>query len=165
MNINTEFQNFLPITPEQKLGLEQQILSDGKIINPLIIGKYPKDGGFAEELIDGHCRYEIAQKNKLPYKTETLNFENIEEVYKWIFKQQKNKRNWNEWMEYEALQKLKEKLLEIGKEKQIRKPNSVLAIIAKTGKLLPCFNVSFCFSFPISNNFSLSFCTASYSRH
>jgi len=35
-------------------------------------------------------------------------------------------------MEYEALQKLKEKLLEIGKEKQIRKPNSVLAIIAKT---------------------------------
>jgi len=35
-------------------------------------------------------------------------------------------------MEYEAVQKLKEKLLEIGKEKQIRKPNSVLEIIAKT---------------------------------
>ena len=116
MNINSEFKNFLPITPEQKFGLEQQILSDGKIINPLIIGKYPKDGGFAEELIDGHCRYEIAQKNKLPYKTETLNFENIEDVYRWIFKQQKNKRNWNEWMEYEAVQKLKEKLFEIGKK-------------------------------------------------
>ena len=35
-------------------------------------------------------------------------------------------------MEYEAVQKLKEKLLEIGKEKQIRKPNSVLPIIGKT---------------------------------
>ena len=132
MNINPEFKNFLPITPEQMLGLEQQILSDGKIINPLIIGKYPKDGGSVEELIDGHCRYEIAKKNKLSYKTETLNFENIEEVYKWMFKQQKNKRNWNEWMEYEAVQKLKEKLLEIGKEKQIRKPNFVLSTVDKT---------------------------------
>jgi len=35
-------------------------------------------------------------------------------------------------MEYEAVQKLKEKLLEIGKEKQIRKPNSVLPIMGKT---------------------------------
>ena len=130
MNINSEFQNFLPIPPEQKLGLEQQILSDGKILHPLIIGKYPKDGGFTEELIDGHCRYEIAQKNKLLYKTETLNFENIEEVYKWIFKQQKNKRNWNEWMEYEAVQKLKEKLLEIGKETQGQRTD-LLPIIGK----------------------------------
>ena len=98
MNINFEFKNFLPITPEQKLGLEQQIIADGKIINPLIIGKYPKDGGFTEELIDGHCRYEIAEKNKLPYKTETLNFENVEEVYKWMFKQQKtNETGTNGW--------------------------------------------------------------------
>ena len=130
MNINPEFKNFLPITPEQKLGLEQQIISDGKILYPLITGKYPKDGGFTEELIDGHCRYEIAKKNKLPYKTETLNFENIEEVYKWIFKQQKNKRNWNEWMEYEAVQKLKVKLLEIGKETQGQRTD-LLPIISK----------------------------------
>lgn len=116
MKINSQFKDFLPIAEEQRFGLEQQILTDKKIIHPLIIGKYPENGGFAEFLIDGHCRYEIAKKHNLSFEETILNFNNIQEVYSWIFNQQKNKRNWNDWQEYEAGQKLKEKLLELGRQ-------------------------------------------------
>lgn len=120
MKINPLFKNFLATTDEQKRGLEEQILKDKKVIYPLVIGTYPDENGDIQEyLIDGHNRYDIAIKHKLHYDvTEPLEFGNIGAVYEWIFNQQKNKRNWNEWQEFEAVKKLKEVLAEIGKERQ-----------------------------------------------
>lgn len=132
MKINPLFKNFLATTDEQKRGLEEQILKDKKIIYPLVVGTYPDENGEIQEyLIDGHNRYDIAIKHKLHYDvTEPLEFGNIGAVYEWIFNQQKNKRNWNEWQEFEAVKKLKEVLAEIGKQTQGRRTD-LLSIVDK----------------------------------
>lgn len=134
MKINPLFKAFLETAEDQKRGLEQQILKDKKIIHPLVIGKYTDENGEIQEcLIDGHSRYDIAIRHNLSYTiAELIEFKCISDVYDWMFNQQKNRRNWNEWQEFEAVKKLKEVLAEIGKQRQVRKPNSVLSNIDKT---------------------------------
>lgn len=134
MKINPLFKAFLETTEEQKRGLEQQILKDEKIIYPLVIGKYTDENGEIQEyLIDGHSRYDIAIRHNLPYTiAEPIEFKCISDVYDWMFNQQKNRRNWNEWQEFEAVKKLKEVLAEIGKKKYqetVGRPNKSLSIV------------------------------------
>jgi len=119
MQINNEFKSFLETSQIEKENLEQQILKDGCIINPLVIGRYSENGIIQEYLIDGHCRYEIALKHNIKYSTtEPINFNSKDDVFTWIYETQKNRRNWNDFQILEGSKKLEEKLSEIGKENE-----------------------------------------------
>lgn len=115
--INKEIKNFLPISSGQTEALEEQILNDGKILFPLIMGRY-KNNKSKPFLIDGHNRYDIALKHNLTYETsEPIDFETEGDVYQWLYNHQTKRRDWNEWQRFEAVQILKIKLAEIGKLK------------------------------------------------
>ena len=82
MTIKNEFKNFLEITSQQKDALEAQILQDGRILQPLIVGRYTEDGKTYKFLIDGHQRLEIAKKHKLRYEVaEPIDFANEQDIY------------------------------------------------------------------------------------
>ena len=82
IKIKNEFKNFMNSTPKQKADLEAQIVQDGKILQPLIVGRYTDNGKTYKFLIDGHHRLEIAKKHKLRYEVaEPIDFANEQDVY------------------------------------------------------------------------------------
>ena len=65
--------------------LEESIIEEG-VRDPLVL--------WNGILIDGHNRFEIAQKHSLEYKTvENITLANREEVIQWIIKNQLGRRN------------------------------------------------------------------------
>lgn len=90
--IKKELKDFIPpLTPEELDQLEINVLEEG-CRDALILWK---DG---EEyiLVDGHNRYHICTKNKLDFKIELKNFENIDQVKEWMIGNQLGKRNLTE---------------------------------------------------------------------
>lgn len=61
-------------------------------------------------IIDGHNRYEIAQKHNLDYKTIEMQFDSDVDVKVWMIDNALSRRNLNEWQDYN-LRELKRKLL------------------------------------------------------
>ena len=85
LTINPKFQSLLwPLTPEEKHQLEENLKKDG-CRDPLVI--------WQGILIDGHNRYEICQRNNIPFKTISLDFDNEAQVIDWIDKNQVGRRN------------------------------------------------------------------------
>jgi hypothetical protein len=85
-NIDADFEDLLSPLPESSLtGLEQDIIENG-CRNPLVV--------WEEEniLLDGHHRYSICSKHKIPYKVDRLNFENKEAAKRWIIEHQATQR-------------------------------------------------------------------------
>jgi hypothetical protein len=86
--IDKEFSELLtPLTTEEFEGLENLLLKEG-IRDAIVL--------WGDKIIDGHNRYNIAQKHNLPFKTITKDFNNKYEVIDWIYKNQLSKRNLTE---------------------------------------------------------------------
>ena len=85
--IDPEFESIIsPLTDEEFQQLEENILADSGVINPLII--------WNGILIDGHNRYHIIQKHpNLVYHTYTMTFSDRYEAIAWICKNQLGRRN------------------------------------------------------------------------
>lgn len=60
-------------------------------------------------IIDGHNRYEIAQRHNLDYKTIEMQFDSDVDVKIWMIDNALSRRNLNEWQDYN-LRELKRKL-------------------------------------------------------
>jgi N6-adenosine-specific RNA methylase IME4 len=85
INIKKEFKDLIPeLSPEEFKQLESNCIKDG-IREPIIIWS-----GF---IIDGHNRYEIAQKNGLEFKIINKDFQNENEVKEWMILNQFGRRN------------------------------------------------------------------------
>jgi len=85
IKIDDEFKNLIdPLTKEERELLEASCISEG-IREKIIV--------WHETIIDGHNRYDIAQKNNLSYETMQKEFESRDEVVKWIINNQLGKRN------------------------------------------------------------------------
>lgn len=83
--IDNEFKKLIPpLTPDEFKQLEENIISEG-IRDNLII--------WNNILIDGHNRYEIAQKHGLEFQTMEKEFLDREDVKIWIIKNQFGRRN------------------------------------------------------------------------
>ena len=78
----------LPLTDEEFQQLEENILSEGEVLSPLIV--------WGNILVDGHNRYKILQQHpEIPYTTRSISCtcETREDVLAWICKHQLGRRN------------------------------------------------------------------------
>jgi ParB-like chromosome segregation protein Spo0J len=108
MEINTELKKLIPdLTKEEYDTLEKSILEEG-IRDPLIV--------WSGYIVDGHNRYEIAQKHGLDFETVEKEFDNIEDVKLWMIDNQKGRRNLTDGWKYELAQVKKSILAEKGME-------------------------------------------------
>ena len=118
MIIDSEFKDLIPpLSSEEYKQLEENILKDG-IRDSLVIW----DNGTDWILIDGHNRFEIAQKHNLPYNQRRMEFPNRDAVKEWIIRNQLGRRNIPAYVRTELALKLKPIIAEKAKEQQIRKP-------------------------------------------
>ena len=87
LKIDPEFQGKIPpLTSAELDQLEKNIVSDGKVINPIIV--------WNGLIIDGHNRYAILQKHPdIPYTVHEKEFADRYEAIVWICKNQLGRRN------------------------------------------------------------------------
>lgn len=91
--IDPEFAGLIPaVSPEQEAELEQQLLSDGRILHPLILWKFDSK---TLVLLDGHRRDRLMTRHpslKAPAPA-LMEFESRQEAHDWIIRHQLSKRN------------------------------------------------------------------------
>lgn len=87
LRIDPEFEGKIPpLTTEEFQQLENNILADGVVINPIIVW----DG----VIVDGHNRYRIVSKHpEIRFSTCEKTFADRYEVIAWICKNQLGRRN------------------------------------------------------------------------
>ena len=113
LKINAEYQKLIePLSPEEYSRLEQNLLENG-IREPISV--------WVDTIIDGHNRYELAQKHNLAYTTITYEFENEDEVKLWILKNQAGRRNLSPYDRAKLALRMKPIIAAKAKEQQARK--------------------------------------------
>ena len=87
LKIDPEFEEKIPPLSKEELELlEQNILTDGRVIDPLII--------WNGTIVDGHNRYRILMKHpEIPFSTFSKDFSDKNEAVVWICNNQLGKRN------------------------------------------------------------------------
>lgn len=116
MTIDPEFKALIPpLSQEEFEQLEANCLRDG-IRDSLIV--WDNNGDFV--LIDGHNRYEIAQKHNLPYNHRRMEFPNREAVIEWIILNQFGRRNLSAYDRSILALKLKPVIAEKAKENEAK---------------------------------------------
>lgn len=83
--INHELKELIPpLQKEEYQLLEKSILEEG-CRDSIIV--------WDNTIIDGHNRYEICTRNNIPFKTQEMDFDNIEDVKEWMINNQFSRRN------------------------------------------------------------------------
>ena len=87
LNIDPEFASIIPpLREEEQKQLEENILADGVVINPLIV--------WNGVIVDGHNRYRILQQHpEIQFTTYEKEFSDRYEAIAWICKNQLGRRN------------------------------------------------------------------------
>ena len=110
IKIDNEFRTLIPpLTEEEFNQLEANCLENG------IQDSLKTWDGI---LIDGHNRYEIAQKHGLEFKTEEMEFSSRDDVKLWIIKNQLGRRNLSIYDRSVLALKLKPVIAQMAKKKQ-----------------------------------------------
>ena len=123
IQIKDEFKKLIPaLTAEEFKQLEQNCLDEG------IREKIITWNGF---IIDGHNRFEIATRWNLEYETESKGFKDENEVKEWMINNQFGRRNLSNYQRSVLALELESVFSARAKEQQIRKPESVLAMLPK----------------------------------
>jgi len=113
MKINESFKKLIPaLTKEEFQQLEQNCLKDG--IRDAIVTW----NGF---IIDGHNRYEIAQRNNLEFRTEEKYFESEDDVKEWMILHQFGRRNLSNYQRSILALQLEDVFKEKAKEKEFER--------------------------------------------
>jgi AraC-like DNA-binding protein len=103
-----ELEEFIiPLQREEYKLLERNILEEG-CREPLMVWPAKEK----QILVDGHNRYRICSKHGMPFKTNEINFHDLEEAKIWIINNQMGRRNLNpdqmsyyRGLKYESLKK------------------------------------------------------------
>ena len=87
LKIDPEFQGKIPpLNFEEEQQLEQNILHEGRLLNPIIIWN-----GF---ILDGHTRYRILRKHPfIAYQIQEIELANRYAALSWICQNQLGRRN------------------------------------------------------------------------
>jgi ParB-like chromosome segregation protein Spo0J len=81
-------RRLMPLQPEELAELERSVLEEG-IRDPLVVWR--KDGQLV--LVDGHHRYELAEKHGLSFQIVEREFRDLDEVLIWVDRNQLGRRN------------------------------------------------------------------------
>lgn len=94
IEIDPEFEALIPPLLEDDLeALTSSLLSEG-CRDPLVVWK--QDNSIT--LVDGHNRYRLCQEHKIPFQTVERLFDTREDVMLWMLRNQRARRNLNEYM-------------------------------------------------------------------
>lgn len=109
--IDQEFRSLIPpLSPEELDGLEQSLIAEG---NRIPIDTW---NGY---IVDGHHRYDICQKRRIPLKpANELKFKDRDDVLVWIIRNQFGRRNLNNYQRSALALKLEELKAKQAKERQ-----------------------------------------------
>lgn len=114
MQINESFRKLIPpLSSEEYAQLEENCKADG-IRDPLVVWR--------GTLIDGHNRYDIAQKHGLDYTVVEKEFEDETAAKIWMVTNQFGRRNLNNYQRSVLALSMEELFKEKAKENQVRKP-------------------------------------------
>lgn len=102
LRIDPEFQGKIPpLTDAEFRQLEENILEEGEVREPLIV--------WNGIIVDGHNRWKIIQMHPdIPYKTKKMNFADRWEAFDWMYRNQLGRRNLTEEQSRYLLGKLYE---------------------------------------------------------
>jgi hypothetical protein len=91
ISIDPEFQNLIPaISDEERGQLEENICAAGGVRDPLTLW-LRDDNDWV--ILDGHNRFEICQRLKMPFPYHQVEFDTRDEAADWIDKNQLGRRN------------------------------------------------------------------------
>jgi len=123
LKIDREFKSLIPPpqTGDRDL-LESQIIKDG-CRDALVLWK--------GTIVDGHNRYQICTKHGLKFSTVSMKFADRTAAKVWIIRNQFGRRNLADIDRIKLAVDLHELIKPLAKERQKRKPNSVLAKLPK----------------------------------
>jgi len=108
--INEELKTLLPpLSAEEFAGLEESIVKDG-CLSPLI--------EWNGTLVDGHHRYEICKKHRIPFAVKSVVLDSLDDAKLWIWKHQESRRNLTAFHRAEIALKLKDAVAAKAKERQ-----------------------------------------------
>jgi len=87
-------------------------------------------------IVDGHNRYEICKRRGRAFRVKEMDFANDAEAVAWIIRNQFARRNLTAMQRAELALRMKDAIAEEAKQRQIRKPKSVVPTLAqqKEGK-------------------------------
>lgn len=90
LKIDPEFQGKIPpLTEAEFTQLEENILADGEVYEPIVI--------WNGVIVDGHNRWKIVQEHpEIPYKTREMDFPDKWAAFEWMYKKQLGRRNLTE---------------------------------------------------------------------
>lgn len=113
MKVNEEFRKLIPaLSNEEFTQLERNCLQDG-IRDAIVV--------WNDTIIDGHNRYEIAQKHGLEFRTESKQFDTEGEVKEWMIMHQFGRRNLSVWDRSQLALKLEDVFKAKAKESKAEK--------------------------------------------
>ena len=88
LQIDEKFKQLIPpLTPNERIQLEENIVKDG-CREPLC--------AWRNIIIDGHNRYEICTRLQIPFFVQYIDFDSREEIITWICANQLGRRNISE---------------------------------------------------------------------
>ena len=87
LKIDPEFKNKIPpLTEEEFKQLEENIVSDGEVYEPIV--------AWNGTIVDGHNRWAIVQKHpEIPYKVKEMEFADKWAAFEWMYRKQLGRRN------------------------------------------------------------------------
>lgn len=87
LRIDPEFRDKIPpLTADEFRQLEENIVRDGEIYEPIIV--------WNGVIVDGHNRYKIAQTHpEIPYRTKEMDFPDKWAAFDWMYSKQLGRRN------------------------------------------------------------------------
>jgi DNA modification methylase len=144
LNINPTFRDLIQsLSPEEYQQLEQNVLAHG--IRDAIVA-------WNDTIVDGHNRYQIAQKHDLQFRLHQMEFESESHAILWIIDNQMGRRNLTDFVKLELQQKRADVLYEQGRriksetaKEQVNRGNrhkklEDLSIVDKTSRIEPAHN-------------------------
>ena len=114
ITVDSEFKELIPpLSFEELTQLSENIAKDG-CRDPLVI--------WNNTLVDGHNRYDICNRLKLPFKTIENEFKDRSEVIEWIIRNQFGRRNLSSYIRTTLALRLESEIAGRAKKNQARKP-------------------------------------------
>lgn len=144
LNINPVFRDLIQsLTADEFKQLEDNVLAEG-IRDAIVV--------WNDTIVDGHNRYQLAQKHSLQFDLHQVDFNSQDEAVLWIIDNQLGRRNLTDFVKLELQQKRADVLYEQGRriksqtaQEQVNRGNQYkkvqdLSIIDKSSKTEPAHN-------------------------